>query len=365
MKTSYRYCCLKHKKSNLPAGLEKTRFALLLTNGSKWVNGTNLSYYFFEVGAGSYVKNEDGTTTWKRWNGSAKEKEKVRLGFKKWEALGIGLSFTEVKSREEADIRIGFMKGDGCWSCVGRESWSVSRNQRTMNFGWDITTTSRANGIDTILHEIGHAIGFQHEHQNPEGGIVWDEKAVYENLFGDPNFWSKTDIRDNVLTPLNINDVEGSGWDPDSIMHYPFEPKLIKKPEKYYLKGLTPKGGFSSRDIATVKKIYPKKPGRKLEKLKLMDTYTLALENAEQKDFSFTPLENRNYTIQTFGKLDAVVVVMEKTTNNSLVYLTADDNSGTDKNAMINVSLKKGKTYLIKVRVFYRKAKDPSVIMIW
>ena len=31
-----------------------------------------------------------------------------------------------------------------------------------MNFGWDLTQPGE---IDTALHEIGHTIGFPHEHQ--------------------------------------------------------------------------------------------------------------------------------------------------------------------------------------------------------
>ena len=48
-------------------------------------------------------------------------------------------------------------------------------NERTMNFGWDLTTSY---GHDTALHEIGHTLGFPHEHQNPTAGIVWNEPAV-------------------------------------------------------------------------------------------------------------------------------------------------------------------------------------------
>ena len=82
-----------------------------------------------------------------------------------WEKVGLGLEFAEVQSRDDAEIRIGFMRGDGAWSYVGRDVFLAGRNERTMNFGWDIR-----NDIDTPVHEIGHTLGFPHEHQNPNAG---------------------------------------------------------------------------------------------------------------------------------------------------------------------------------------------------
>ena len=71
----------------------------------------------------------------------------------------------------EAEIRIGFQPGSS-WSYVGRDAIDLVSdfNERTMNFGWDLTTSY---GCDTALHEIGHALGFPHEHQNPNAGIIW------------------------------------------------------------------------------------------------------------------------------------------------------------------------------------------------
>jgi hypothetical protein len=40
-------------------------------------------------------------------------------------------------------------------------------------------------------------------------------------------------------------------------MHYPFAPHLIRRPEKYYEKGLIPGDGLSKQDIKWVATMYP------------------------------------------------------------------------------------------------------------
>ena len=60
----------------------------------------------------------------------------VRDGFAEWEKVGIGLQFRKVKARDEAEVRIGFQRGDGAWSYLGRDVLEYGPNERTINFGW-------------------------------------------------------------------------------------------------------------------------------------------------------------------------------------------------------------------------------------
>lgn len=111
------------------------------------------------------------------------------------------------------DIRITFNSSIGAWSYVGTDNKLITnQTTATMNLGWI--------GRDVICHEFGHAIGLYHEHQNPNGGICWDEAAVIKDLSGPPNNWSIETIRFNVLDKLDPATVLTSPWDKTSIMHY-------------------------------------------------------------------------------------------------------------------------------------------------
>ena len=328
------------------------RLRLIRMNRDKWVNGTLLHYSFFETG-GSFS----------RWAGTSALKSQVRKAFQRWADLGIGLRFEEIADRPNAEVRIGFEAGDGHWSYVGRQVRDQGPDDRTMNLDPTDGISSGDYGVDVACHEIGHTLGFPHEHQNPNAGIVWDEEAVYRALASPPNNWSRDTTFHNIIRKIPPDEVQGSSWDPDSIMHYPFEPGLILKPEKYST-GLQPAGGLSARDKEWVKTFYPPLEPADENVLPLLETRRLQIGPGEQRNFLLKPASNRYYEIRTFGQSDTVVVLLERRSDGE-AYLTADDDSGEDRNAYIRRRLQKGRTYVVRLRLYYAASSGETAIMWW
>lgn len=155
---------MPERSFDMPVG--PLRMEAILMMAKKWVNGTKLKYSFFE-GDSFFTPATDsnGNHTKLYWKGTEEEKEAVRKAFYTWKSLGIGLEFEETDDHLEALIRIGFAKGEGSWSYVGRDAWDIPKEERTMNFGWDIV-----NDQDTILHEIGHAMASPTNTRTPRRG---------------------------------------------------------------------------------------------------------------------------------------------------------------------------------------------------
>ncbi|MEG4083614.1 matrixin family metalloprotease [Microcoleus sp. POL10_C6] len=347
-KEAQHFCALpKVPPRTFDPSVSPERARLIRLIGKKWVNGTKLRYYFFESGPNS---------------GGNEQKEIVRQGFEVWKKVGIGIKFEEVRNISEAEIRIGFVQGDGAWSYLGRDAIDIPKQgERTMNFGWDLRADPR--GVDVPVHEIGHALGFPHEHQNPFAGIVWDEEAVYKYFGAPPNNWDRDTTFYNVLEKLAVGEVEGSKWDPNSIMHYAFAAGLIEKPVEYQ-NGLNPAGGLSEQDVLQVRLFYPPLDDSSYTELKPFHSEILSLAPAEQKNFVIKPSATRTYTIGTFGKLDTVMVLFEDQSGD-LKYVAGDDDSGTDLNAQINVRLYQGRRYVLRIRLYSNFSGGEASVMLW
>src|SRR5215213_8438656 len=175
-------------------------------------------------------------------------------------------------------------------------------NQPTTVYGWDLTTQY---GRGTALHELGHVLGMEHEHQNPFAGIKWHEQAVYDSLAKPPNNWNHATTFHNILQKLTPQQVQGSTWDPDSIMEYEFEPGLIDVPEKYDVNGLIPPGTLSSTDKTWADKWYPT-PVSEPELLEPFQLATANLVAGQQVDYLIKPTESPKYRIETKGTSDAL-----------------------------------------------------------
>lgn len=356
------YCSSKPpERRNFGADMAPDRMEAIFAHEKKWVNGTILRYYFFDKRTdGESRLTSGGRRKFVSWVGAKAQQDVVRKAFDAWAKVGVGLQFQEVTDRNDAEIRIGFMEGDGAWSYLGRDILSRGKSQRTMNFGWDLT---RSDGIDTALHEIGHTLAMPHEHQNPFAGIVWDEQKVIADLAGPPNNWSEATTRWNILRKIDADTVIGSSWDPDSIMHYPFRAGMILEPAKFRNEPLLPAGGLSDRDKAWALDTYPKIKRNDVDKLEPFVSKKLTLAAGEQFNGVFVPEESRKFTIQTFGQTDTVLTVHEDLDSEER-FVAGDDDSGQEFNSKITVRLAKGQTYNVRLRLFFSWDNGPSAIMI-
>jgi hypothetical protein len=243
----------------------------------------------------------------------------------------------------DADIRIAFAD-DGAWSYVGTDATSIHVSRPTMNNGW----------LDeaVVLHEFGHAIGLAHEHQNPEKGIKWNEDAVIRDLSGPPNNWDVATIRHNVLNKYAHEQVNGTTFDPDSIMLYSF-------PKEWTLDGFQAK---ANKKLSAVERAFiageMMYPGRgtqpdvvELGILELKGTKASIGQPGEEDLFTFTVRSPGHYYMETEGETDLIMKLYGPDSQTNLI--AEDDDSGNGYNPKISTDLIAGK-YFLQIRHYNR-----------
>lgn len=291
--------------------------------GKTWMNGSTLRVRFIG-GTPAQKANAKAQAAW-------------------WEAVA-NLKFVW-DDAPQAEIRIAFDSSDGAWSYVGTDAKGIPFDQPTMNLGFE-------DG-GTAAHEFGHAIGLAHEHQNPSGGIQWNEAVVIREMAKSPNFWDEQTTRHNILRRYTADQINGTAFDPESIMLYFF-------PAEWTTNGIATKSNnvLSKVDKAFVAgaKMYPRNgptPSQATALTVNARSRTAAAigKFGEEDLFTFKADRAGSYIIDTQGPTDVVMKLFGPDSETQL--LAEDDDSGIGTNARIAQRLSPG-TYWVQIRHYNR-----------
>lgn len=156
----------------------------------------------------------------------------------------VSLNIEFIPDVANAMVRVGFDTGGGAWAYVGTDQLQhKDPSESTVNFGW--------LDVGTIIHEFCHVIGMIHEHQNTRGKTIdWNPSAVYawaEKTQG----WDKATTDVNILDKYQLSQLNGSDFDPLSIMLYFFPAELTNNNQ-----GTKQNLIFSGEDVEWINNTY-------------------------------------------------------------------------------------------------------------
>jgi astacin (peptidase family M12A) len=226
------------KTPKLMPGASNHRAKMALFAGKMWPDGRTLGVAFLD--------------------GSKIQRQKVMEHALEWTKYA-NINF-DFRAGKKAEVRISFNADPGSWSAIGTDCLVTQyfpKSEPTINFGWLEDDTDDTEYRRVVVHEFGHALGCIHEHQNPKGGIRWNEDAVYKYFSGPPNNWSREEIYHNVIEKYSSDQLNATRFDSKSIMLYSFPKEFIKGPASLAKRGTAENTKLSAGDKRYIKKMYP------------------------------------------------------------------------------------------------------------
>jgi hypothetical protein len=177
--------------------------------------------------------------------------------------------------------------------------------------------------------------------------------VVIAALAKPPNSWDEQTVRHNVLRKYSVDQVNGTVFDPDSIMLYFF-------PASWTLNGIATKANDVLSDLdkqfIAGAKMYPKTGTTVVDATPLevnagRRTQASIGKIGEEDLFRFTAAADGRYVVDTSGPTDVVMKLFGPGSETALI--AEDDDSGIDTNARIAADLIAGE-YFVQVRHYNR-----------
>ena len=151
--------------------------------------------------------------------------EMCRKAFRVWKHFS-GLQLEEGPNAFLSDIRISFFTNLGNYSLIGtdcrlaREDSLFKTGGRVIEESMNIDDTNQG----VVFHEVGHAIGLEHEQMHHIDQVDWNVPAVFAHFATNYPKWTRQMIEQNVLRKLGPNNLASFATtprrDPASIMQY-------------------------------------------------------------------------------------------------------------------------------------------------
>jgi hypothetical protein len=141
----------------------------------------------------------------------------------------------------------------GYWSWVGTEILQIDEDEPTLNLEGFTMKTPESEFRRVVRHEAGHTLGFDHEHMRKQLVQKVDKAKAYV-FFDKTQGWTKKEVDEQVLTPLDEKSIMGTTEaDPLSVM--------CQIPGSITKDGKPIPGGrdINLKDFAFAASIYPKK----------------------------------------------------------------------------------------------------------
>jgi Astacin (Peptidase family M12A) len=179
-------------------------------------------------------------------------KQAIIEAINQWQPY-VNLTFEFIDGREGQP---GYGKGDIRITTRSDQNYTLIGTDAKANDPWNPTMVLGAKLSDPkfqsiVMHEFGHALGAEHEHQHPEADIPWDVPKVYEHYAASG---VEADLVDEVvLSKFEKNTTTYTAYDKHSIMHYPVPNKITLGDWEV---GLNTE--ISDKDKAFMRKAYPK-----------------------------------------------------------------------------------------------------------